>query len=565
LLGYASSAHSAIGLLPYRASRYLCPTWFVSAKADRRTDGEHEHVNSRRVTPWVVAGLILAGAVCVSLRARALWEMELTDGDRLWRLTYMVKFVSARVGAKVRVALPSDTPYGRVFRQDVVSPGMRAVRTRPSRPQTREVNLVTMSAGEHTLTAKFDIHQTPRPHWRAMEPDPNLSADARAQALQGTATIQVSATVVSETLKRLRRDGAGPVDAAQRLYDYCATEIAHGDAEAPQDAAGALEHKTATPLGRARALVALCRASKIPARLVTGFELHREAEVKPHTWVEVLTNHHWDSYDPENGYARELPHRFVPVRRGGLEIVQVRDAPKVQSSFAVVELPPGLGLSRFGHRHPLQVFDLTRLPLEMHEVLAIILLLPLGALVTSVFRTIIGVRTFGTFTPTLIALSFIFNDWRTGLVVFALVLALGLASRSALDRLRLLMVPRLSIILTLVVLCIISAVSLLDYLKWTPSAQAVLLPMVILTMTVERFYLTTEEDGVGFAVQLLAGTLVVGFCCYGVLCWRAVGNVLLGFPEVHLFTIAALVLIGRYTGYRLTELWRFRDLPASRA
>ncbi len=38
------------------------------------------------------------------------------------------------------------------------------------------------------------------------------------------------------------------------------------------------------------------------------------------------------------------------------------------------------------------------------------------------------------------------------------------------------------------------------------------------------------------------------------------GRTLLFYPELHLFTVAALILVGRYTGYRLTELWRFRDL-----
>ena len=202
---------------------------------------------------------------------------------------------------------------------------------------------------------------------------------------------------------------------------------------------------------------------------------------------------------------------------------------------------------------------MTRLPLEMHEVLSLFLLLPLGALVTAIFRTIIGIRTFGTFTPTLIALSFVFNDWVTGVFVFAVVVALGLAGRTILDRLRLLLVPRLSIILTLVVLCIVFSVSLLDYFRFTPSAKAVLLPMVILTMTVERFYVTTEEDGPGFALALLSGTILVAFCCYLVLRWGAVGRMLLAYPEIHLFTVAALIMIGRYTGYRLTELWRFRD------
>jgi inner membrane protein involved in colicin E2 resistance len=84
--------------------------------------------------------------------------------------------------------------------------------------------------------------------------------------------------------------------------------------------------------------------------------------------------------------------------------------------------------------------------------------------------------------------------------------------------------------------------------------------MVILTMMIERFYLTSEEDGTRFALQLLAGTAVVAGCCYAVLRWDEVGDFLLTFPELHFFTIAALIMLGRYTGYRLTELWRFRDM-----
>jgi hypothetical protein len=114
--------------------------------------------------------------------------------------------------------------------------------------------------------------------------------------------------------------------------------------------------------------------------------------------------------------------------------------------------------------------------------------------------------------------------------------------------------------LTLVVLCIILMVSVLDYFNLTPSAQAVILPMVILTMTIERFFLTSEEDSPTFALELLGATLLVGACCYGVLCWKTVGRFVFTYPELHFFTIAMLVLLGRYSGYRLTELWRFRDL-----
>ena len=110
---------------------------------------------------------------------------------------------------------------------------------------------------------------------------------------------------------------------------------------------------------------------------------------------------------------------------------------------------------------------------------------------------------------------------------------------------------------------IVFAVSLLEYFHLTPSAQAVLLPMVILTMTIERFYIASEEDGTLSALQLLGGTLAVGLCCYLILRWASVGELLLRFPELHLFTIGTLIIIGRYTGYRLTELKRFRDVAQS--
>lgn len=86
------------------------------------------------------------------------------------------------------------------------------------------------------------------------------------------------------------------------------------------------------------------------------------------------------------------------------------------------------------------------------------------------------------------------------------------------------MLPRLSIILTLVVCCIVFGVSLLDDFHLTPGVHAVSLPMVILTMIVERFYVTTQEAGMTVAVQLLVGTAVVGFFCYLVLCWQTVAR-----------------------------------------
>jgi len=174
-------------------------------------------------------------------------------------------------------------------------------------------------------------------------------------------------------------------------------------------------------------------------------------------------------------------------------------------------------------------------------------------------------RTIGTFSPTLIALSFVMADWRTGVAVFAFVIVLGLMSRAMIDQLKLLMVPKLSFMLTCVVVALVFTISVLDYLRLTPSPNAVLLPMVILTMTIERFYVATAEEGIASALNLLMNTVLVSFFCFVTLGWRQVGQIVLAFPEVHFFTLAAIVFLGRYNGYRLAELWRFRDLRTPNA
>jgi hypothetical protein len=515
-------------------------------------------VSARRSAWWVAGALVLAGVACVALRLYIQQQAVMARDDSLWRITYTAKFNATSAGAKLRVSAPRDTAHARIFRQDIQYAGLAAQRLRSSRELSSEIALAALGSGPHTLTARFDLHFSPKGRWRFSESSVPLTPELRAQYLRGTDTLPANASIVLETLVSLRT--ANPTNQVNRLHDFCSHDLLSGDEDSPDDVPTALQRRTASPLGRARAFVTLCRAAGVPARMVTGFAVGRAMELKPQYWAEARLGERWVPVDPASGTAGILPADLVPVAKDHIEIVHGIDISELETKIAAVRLPPGPGASRFKRSRLGAIFDLTRLPLDMHEALAVILLLPLGGLVTALFRTIIGIRTFGTFTPTLLALSFVYADWMTGLLTFAVVLALGLTTRTLLDRLKLLVVPRLGAILTLVVLCIMLIVSVLDYFNLTPSAQAVILPMVILTMTIERFFLTSEEDSTGVAVQRLATTVLVGACCYGVLRWQTVGRLVFTFPELHFFTIAGLILLGRYSGYRLTELWRFRDL-----
>jgi hypothetical protein len=394
----------------------------------------------------------------------------------------------------------------------------------------------------------------------------NLTADAEASYLQEEpGVIPISDAEVRKVLQSAPEESATEAQRIQWAFVFCSGIDSTPEA-AGENVPDVVHFRRGTALGRARAMVTLCRAMRFPARLVTGFIIRQGANIQPHTWVEVFQRQSWIPFDPTYGYSLRLPMEYVPVRRDAEFIYRpntLDPSPNVTNVSVIASIKreePDPRILRGEVEHPIQILDLTRLPVPMHTVMKILLLLPFAALITTFMRNVIGMGTFGTFSPALLAMSFIYADLKTGIAILVIVVAVGLFGRSFLERLRLLTVPRLSIILTMVILCVVFGLSLLDFLLPEIRAEVVLLPMVILTMLIERFHVSMEEDGLVFTLQLAAGTLLVALLCYLVLVWDAIGNLVLKFPEVHLFTIAAFIMLGRYAGYRLTELWRFRDL-----
>jgi len=86
-----------------------------------------------------------------------------------------------------------------------------------------------------------------------------------------------------------------------------------------------------------------------------------------------------------------------------------------------------------------------------------------------------------------------------------------------------------------------------------------LFPLIILTGMIERFWTLETEDSTRASFRTLLGTMVMAAIIALFLSWRAVVNHMFVFPETLGIVMAMQLLIGRYTGYRLTELFRFKD------
>lgn len=316
--------------------------------------------------------------------------------------------------------------------------------------------------------------------------------------------------------------------------------------------------------GRPETMLALFKAVGLSARPVEGLRLEEGVQSKPLPWIEVWTGKSWESLNPETGAVYKNPDQLLPLAVGGMPAVRLTNATMTNSRWSltrkVVRQWKLLYERIVRSNHLLNRWSLFHLPTEFQQTFRILLLVPVGALMISILRNIIGFPTFGIFMPVLMALAFRSTGLLYGICVFAGVLLVGYLARRSLDKLHLLLVPRMSVLLTLVICCF-TVLALVGNQFGLRGFMAVgLIPFVILTMTIERFFVVIEEDGPRKAFITSAGSTAVSIIAYQVIQWEPLQLTFFVYPELMLAVAAIQVLLGRYTGYRLSEIIRFRHL-----
>ena len=308
----------------------------------------------------------------------------------------------------------------------------------------------------------------------------------------------------------------------------------------------------------------LLAAARIPARVVHGLPLagrQRSAELVP--WLEVHDGDRWLYFNPTTG-EQSLPERFFVWWRGSEPLLSVEGGSNVEVDFAVQENhvdAVAIAETQAAQRDTSAIdFSLYSLPIQTQAVYSVLLMIPIGALVMVLMRNVVGIDSFGTFMPVLIALAFRETRLFWGVILFTLLVALGLSIRFLLERLRLLLVPRLSAVLIVVVLLML-LISLMSHrLGMETGLSVALFPMVIIAMTIERMSVVWEERGPTDAIRAGLGSLVIAVAAFVFMGMGWLEHLIFTFPELLLVVLAMVVLAGRYTGYRLTELRRFKAL-----
>lgn len=309
-------------------------------------------------------------------------------------------------------------------------------------------------------------------------------------------------------------------------------------------------------------VVKLLAMANIPAVPVHAIELREGANVQPSLWVKSYNGEGWLYFNAATG-VEGLPRNMLPWASAE-KIVNIDGGSKQKLSFSVsnenissVDLAVNIGEKL--HSKAIS-FSLFSLPLHIQHVYHVLFLVPIGVFVILLLRIFIGLETIGTFMPVLIALAFRDTQLISGIILFIFITALGLLLRANLEQIKLLIVPKLGVILSAVIL-IMSIISIVSHKLDIESGLSVaLFPMVILTMAIERISILWEERGAANAIKTALSSLFAASAAYLVMTIPSLQYLLFAFPGLLLILIAIMLLCGRYRGYRLFELLRFRDL-----
>ena len=90
-----------------------------------------------------------------------------------------------------------------------------------------------------------------------------------------------------------------------------------------------------------------------------------------------------------------------------------------------------------------------------------------------------------------------------------------------------------------------------------------LFPMVIISMVIERMSVVWEERGAATSIREGLGSLLMAALAYLVISIDILAYWVSVFPEINLVVLGIIIALGRYTGFRLTELIRFKSLSRS--
>ncbi|MCC5833789.1 MAG: UUP1 family membrane protein [Opitutales bacterium] len=521
-------------------------------------------IRQRRFSPrlqvWVLALLLTAVGLGLAIHKHRSYGFPLSprSAETVWTIEAEISFQADGRPVRATLALPSGSPEFQRIDESFSSLGYGFFRTVGADGRERAEWTKREADGSQRLYYRTQIVRRPSAEAAAMR-----ERELSILPVSDPAPFWESADrlAVDEVLDRVRRISADTESFAMQLVRL----LRNGQDD---QSVSLLLSRYSAEDRRSRLVLDLLRTEGIPTRLIRGVYLADGRRFQPVVeGIEVYHDQRWVFIDPLTGNPG-VPEFFFRWQRGGQSLLDLEGGRGSQVRFSVLrDTRPAetLAFQRLEEQdHALLDYSIYSLPIEDQNVFKRLLLIPFGALVIVLLRNIVGIPTSGTFMPILIAMAFQETRLLPGLLLFLVVVGAGLGIRSLLSHLNLLVVPRISAVVIVVILLMAGMSIVSHHMNLAEGLKVTFFPMIIIAWTIERLSILWEEEGGEAALIQMSGSLFVAVAAFLVMSAAEIRHLTYTFPELLLVVLAVILLLGQYSGYRLTELRRFQSfLPKS--
>jgi hypothetical protein len=197
------------------------------------------------------------------------------------------------------------------------------------------------------------------------------------------------------------------------------------------------------------------------------------------------------------------------------------------------------------------------------KTVSLLLLLTVVTAFIAGIRHLVGVQSFGLFLPAALSVVFVSIGPVFGVIFFILIIGVATIVRFSLrkGKIHLQYLPRMAFILWAVVICVLIILFLGPLFGGIDFSNISVLPLFILILLAEDFIRVQLGKSIKTAINITTETLVIAFLSYLILSFMPFEQFALLNPEILLISVAVFdFILGKYSGLRFFEFWRFRKL-----
>jgi len=190
----------------------------------------------------------------------------------------------------------------------------------------------------------------------------------------------------------------------------------------------------------------------------------------------------------------------------------------------------------------------------------LILLTPFLAFFVSFVRVVIGLPTLDMLVPIALAFALVAVGITVGLLVLAAILIASYFSKISLSKVRIMFYPKRSLSMIFLALAVFAALTLGVMLGFEQILSVSIFPILVLMLLGDMIVSVQLHKSSAETLIITGTTIFIGLVGYLTATSTTIQNVVILYPEIILLVIPANIIVGRYFGLRVLEVFRFNKV-----